>query len=38
MSYVGDGLFRRGGQQLLAAVTPSGEGYATTFTLALALE
>jgi protocatechuate 3,4-dioxygenase beta subunit len=34
----GDGLFRRGGQQLLAAVTPSGEGYATTFTLALALE
>jgi protocatechuate 3,4-dioxygenase beta subunit len=30
-----DGLFRRGGRELLAAVAPSGEGYATTFALAL---
>lgn len=30
-----DGLFRRGGRDLLAAVAPSGEGYATTFALAL---
>jgi protocatechuate 3,4-dioxygenase beta subunit len=33
----GDGLFRNGGQQLLAAVTRAGEGYATTFDLALSL-
>lgn len=30
-----DGLFRRGGPQLLLAVTPSGSGYAGTFELAL---
>jgi protocatechuate 3,4-dioxygenase beta subunit len=30
-----DGLFRRGGRQLLLAVTPSGPGYAGTFAIAL---
>jgi protocatechuate 3,4-dioxygenase beta subunit len=33
----GDGLFRHGGRQLLAAVARSGEGYATTFDLAISL-
>ena len=31
----GDGLFRNGGRQLLAVVTRAGQGYATTFELAL---
>jgi protocatechuate 3,4-dioxygenase beta subunit len=31
----GDGLFRSGGRQLVAAVARSGQGYATTFELAL---
>jgi protocatechuate 3,4-dioxygenase beta subunit len=33
----GDGLFRHGGRQLLAAVARSGQGYATTFDLAVSL-
>ena len=33
----GDGLFRSGGRQLLASVTRGGQGYATTFELALSV-
>jgi protocatechuate 3,4-dioxygenase beta subunit len=33
----GDGLFRSGGRQLLAAVTRNDQGYATTFELALSV-
>jgi hypothetical protein len=33
----GDGLFRRGGRQLLLPVTREGAGYTGTFALALAL-
>jgi hypothetical protein len=32
-----DGLFRRGGQQLLLPVARDGDGYAGTFQLALTL-
>jgi protocatechuate 3,4-dioxygenase beta subunit len=32
-----DGLFRRGGRQLLVAAVPSGSGYAATFEIALSL-
>jgi protocatechuate 3,4-dioxygenase beta subunit len=33
----GDGLYRQGGRQLTVAPTPSGQGYATAFDIALSL-
>lgn len=34
----GDGIYRQGGDQLVLAITPTSEGYATTFDIGLYIE